>query len=67
MAEITFEFACDEVTGDDTPGFAIHHHQVHHLMTVVHLYHAQLDLAAKGRICSKQKLLARLPAGKKGP
>ena len=62
IARVRGNFAGDEIADDDSPGRAVHDHQVEHFGAGKHADIAQADLAAQGLVGAEQKLLAGLAA-----
>ena len=67
MGGVAFDFTGDQVPDHDTPGLAVHQHQVQHFPAGKHGDPARGHLAHQGAICPQQQLLAGLPPGIKRP
>src|SRR5688572_25016200 len=63
MAEMAFQLAGNQVTGDDTSCFAFDHDYVQHLVTVVHGNITEGNLALEGLVSTDQQLLPGLTCG----
>ncbi len=55
-----FELACNEILGDNTAGTAVNHNHIVHLIAVVALHLAKINLAVERAVGSEEELLAGL-------
>ena len=61
MGCVAFEFAGEEVAGDDAAGFAVDDHYIQHFVAVEELNSAQRNLPGECLISAQQQLLAGFP------
>ena len=59
---VGFDFAGNQIAGDDALGFAVHQHQVHHFMAGEHFNVSLGHFLFQGLVGTQQELLARLSA-----
>ena len=64
---VGFEAPVDHVARDDPACLAVRDNEIEHLAPLVELHRSQSHLAHQCGIRSQEELLARLPAGVKGP
>ena len=60
MCSKTLEFSCHKVLSDNTACASVDNHHVVHLIAVITLHLAHLNLAVEARICAEQQLLSCL-------
>ncbi len=65
MSTVSFNFAIDQISGNDPSGFSIDQNQIHHFVAIVHFYFSTTDLTIHGRIGPQQQLLSGLAFGVK--
>ena len=59
---VGFDFAGNQIAGDDALGFAVHQHQVHHFMAGEHFNVSLGHFLFQSLVGTQQELLARLSA-----
>ena len=59
---VGFDFAGNQIAGDDALGFAVHQHQIHHFMAGEHFNVSLGHFLFQGLVGTQQELLARLSA-----
>jgi len=59
----TLKLTCYKILGDNTAGTAVDHNHVVHLVTVVALHLAELNLTVKRRVGTEKELLTGLALG----
>ena len=67
VAGVGFDFAGDEVAGDDALGVAVNGHEVEHFHAGVHLDAAGGDFLVERGVGAEEELLAGLATGVEGP
>ena len=63
MGGKTLQFTGHQVAGDNTACTAVHHHQIHHLVTGEQFHRTGIHLTAQSRISTEQQLLSGLSFG----
>ena len=62
MAEMLFQFAGNEVTGDDAAGFTVDHHHIQHFMTGEHGHRSEGNLPFECAVSTKSNCCPVCPA-----
>src|SRR5690606_27905161 len=57
---MSFDFACNKVSSNDSTSFSVYDNQIQHFVTVIHLDFTTTDLTVHSRISSQQQLLSGL-------